>query len=141
VPPGEAEQHPGWRHLKDEALRDPDYAFRLTLALVREMAETCRRRGIGFLVATFPNGLGDGIRVEQSERFLASLKAEGVSVVDMGARFRARGMTYAAPDLDRASHLSPREHALTSEILEREIASRFGKPGSRAGSRGGSSTG
>ena len=91
-----------------------------------EMEKTCRRQGIGFLVATFPNGLGYGIRPELSQRFHESLQAEGIPVVDMGARFRALGQTPAALAVDSTGHLGPRGHALTSEILEGEITSRFG---------------
>jgi hypothetical protein len=127
VPRGEGKEDPGWRHRKREALRDEDYAFRLSFALVMEMEKTCRRQGIGFLVATFPNGLGYGIRPELSQRFHESLRAAGVSVVDMGARFRELGLTPAALAIDSTGHLGPRGHALSSEILEREIAERFGK--------------
>jgi hypothetical protein len=126
VPRRQGEEDPGWRQRKQAALRDADYAFRLTFALVMEMGKTCRRQGIGFLVATFPNGLGYGIRPELSERFLASLRAEGVPVVDLGAHFRALGLTPAALAIDSTGHLDSRGHALTSEILEREIAVRFG---------------
>ena len=105
-------------------LRDEDYAFRLTFALVTEMEKACRRRGIAFLVATFPNGLGYAMRPELSERFHASLQAQGIFVVDMGARFRALGLTPAALAIDRTGHLGPRGHVLSSEILEDEILTR-----------------
>jgi hypothetical protein len=130
VPRREGEEDPGWRHRKQEVLRDADYAFRLTFALVMEMEKACRTRGIGFLVATFPNGLGYGIRPELSERFHGSLQAEGVPVVDMGARFRVLGLTAKAIALDSTGHLGPRGHALSAEILGGEIAARFaGRPG------------
>jgi len=126
VPRAEGDEDPGWRHRKQEVLRDADYAFRLTFALVMEMERACREAGIGFLVATFPNGLGYGIRPELAERFHESLAAVGVDVVDMGARFRALG--HRAPDLaiDSTGHLGPRGHALAGEILEREINARYG---------------
>jgi hypothetical protein len=127
VPGRAGGEDPGWRHRKREALRDEDYAFRLTFALVMEMEKTCRRQGIGFLVATFPNGLGYGMRPELSERFHESLQGEGVPVVDLGARFRSLGLTPATLAIDRTGHLGPRGHALTSEILEGEIAARFGR--------------
>jgi hypothetical protein len=91
------------------------------------MAKLSRERGIGFLVATFPNGLGYGIRPEISERFHQSLEAAGVPVLDMGARFRSLGLKAAELAIDRTGHLGPRGHALTSEILETEIVDRFGK--------------
>jgi hypothetical protein len=92
-----------------------------------EMEKLCRTRGIGFLVATFPNGLGYGIRPEISERFHRSLETSGVALVDMGARFRSMGLRAAQLSIDSTGHLGPRGHALTSEILEQELVNRFGK--------------
>ena len=129
MPRGREVEDPGWRTRKREALRDGDYAFRLTFALVMEMEKLCRARGIGFLVATFPNGLGYGIRPEISERFHQSLEAAGVPVLDMGARFRSLGLKAADLAIDSTGHLGPRGHALTREILEQELVDRFGKGG------------
>ena len=56
--------------------------------------------------------------------FLESLEADGITVVDMAARFRALGLTFEAVALDGVGHLSPLGHAIASEILEDEIASR-----------------
>jgi hypothetical protein len=131
VPRRQEREDPGWRHRKQEVLRDEDYAFHLTFALVMEMERTCRRRGIGFLVATFPNGLGYGMKPDLPARFHESLRAEGVAVVDMGARFRALGLTPAELAIDRTGHLGPRGQAESSEILEREIAARFGRAAPR----------
>jgi hypothetical protein len=127
LPRPQGPEDPGWRHRKQEALRDEDYAFRLTFALVMEMERACRERGIAFLVATFPNGLGYAMRPELQARFHGALEAEGVAAVEMAAHFRDLGLTPAALAIDRTGHLGPRGHAVTSEILEREIASRFGR--------------
>ena len=121
-----------WRYRKQEALRDGDNAVRLTLALVMEMDAYCRRRGIDFLVASFPSGLAYDLKAERPRQFLESLGARGVWVVDMSTHFRALGLTPTEIALDRTGHLSPRGHALTSEILESEIASRRKGPGRHA---------
>lgn len=121
---GEAASGPDWRSRKREALRDADYAFRLSLALVMEMQALCRRHGVDLLVASFPSGLNYEMKAPLPGRLLEALEAEGVWVVDMNARFGALGGTPAQLALDRTGHLSPRGHALSSEILEREIASR-----------------
>jgi hypothetical protein len=47
-------------------------------------------------------------------------------VVDLGARFRALGLTPADLALDDVGHLAPRGHTVTCQVLEREIASRSG---------------
>ncbi len=108
-----APEDEGWRYRKQEVLRDEDYALRLSFALVMEMENACRRHGIRFLVATFPNGISYDMPPGLPERFRESLQAEGVWVVDMGARFRALGVTPAALALDRTGHLGPRGHVLT----------------------------
>ncbi len=123
---GPAPEH-DWRFRKQEVLGDADYAFRLTLALVMEMERACRRHGVDLLVASFPSGLSYEMKSPLPERFLESLKAEGVWAVDMKARFRALGLTPEAISLDRTGHLSPHGHAITCELLEREIASRRGR--------------
>jgi hypothetical protein len=125
VPRREAPPERSWRHRKQEVLRDEEYAFRLTFALVMEMASVCRRHGVAFVVATFPNGLSYVMNPGLHERFRESLKAEGVWVLDVGARFRDLGLTATALALDETGHLGPRGHAVAAEILEGEIASRF----------------
>ena len=121
-----------WRYRKQQVLRDADYAFRLTFAIVMEMQDACRRRGVDFLVASFPSGLGYEMRSPLAARFLEALSAEGVGVVDMSAHFQAMGLTPTAIALDRTGHLSPRGHAVASEILESVIASRASEGESRA---------
>ncbi len=127
LPRREAAPEHDWRYRKQEVLRDGDYAFRLTFALVMEMESECRRHGVDFLVATLPSGLSYEMKSPLPDRFLESLKAEGVWIVDMKARFRALGLTPTAIALDRTGHLSPHGHAIACEILEREIVSRTGQ--------------
>jgi hypothetical protein len=122
-------QERSWRQRKREVLSDADYAFRLTFALILEMRDECRRRGIAFLVATFPNGVSYELRPPMQERLHEALRAGGAWVLDMGARFQALGLTPAELALDDVGHLAPRGHLVACELLEREIASRAGRPG------------
>lgn len=126
VPRREGPEDADWRQRKQEALRDEDYALRLTVALVLEMESVCRRHGIDFIVATFPNGLDYLMRPELADRFHESLRAAGVKVVDVGAHFQALGLTPQEIAIDRTGHLGPRGHAAACEILERELASSVG---------------
>jgi hypothetical protein len=112
-----------WRYRKQQVLRDPDQAFRLGFAIVTRMRDECRRRGVSFLVASFPSGLTYEAMSPLPGRFLEALKEAGVRVVDMSEGFRARGLGPAALALDRTGHLSPRGHAVACEILERELGS------------------
>jgi hypothetical protein len=123
VPRPEGPEDPGWRVRKQEALRDEDYALRLTVALVMEMRERCRARGVAFLVATFPNGLGYAMKSDLATQFHASLRAAAVDVVEVGQHFRTEGLSPHELAIDRTGHLGPRGHALATELLEREIQS------------------
>jgi lysophospholipase L1-like esterase len=111
-----------WRRRKQEALRDEDYVLRLTVALLMEMDEACRERGIAFLVASFPNGVDFAGEPPLHGRLHERLSRAGIRVVDFRARFNALGMKPADVALDDTGHLSPRGHALVAEALEHEIA-------------------
>ena len=113
-----------WRDLKREALGDQEYTLRLNLAIVRSMDAACRQRGITFILAVFPNATYYESKPILARRFLDSVQAEGVTVVDMAERFVALGQPFEAVSLDAVGHLSPVGHAIASQVLEREIASR-----------------
>jgi hypothetical protein len=124
LPHGEAQDPHDWRYRKQEVLEDPDYAFRLTLALVLEMETLCRQGGSRLLVASFPSGLSYDRKNELPTRFMQALDERGVWTLDMSSRFRELGLPPEQMALDRTGHLSPKGHLIASEILEREIDSR-----------------
>jgi hypothetical protein len=111
-----------WTDLKREAVRDEDYALRLSLAIVRRIDAVCRERGIAFVLAAFPHWFTYRSKPWLPERFLESLRAEGIPVLDMSARFVARGETFRAVALDGGGHLNPLGHAIAAEELESTIA-------------------
>jgi hypothetical protein len=127
APPREALPGLHWRDRKRGALGDDDHALRLSLALVRRMDALCRERGIAFLVAAFPSRTSYRDKPRLAERFVAAVGSDGVPVVDMATRFRARGLRFRDVSLDWMGHLSPRGHAAASRILEGEIAALQGK--------------
>ncbi len=122
VPPPAPPEDVGWRRRKQQVLRDEAQVLRLNLALVLEMQRVCHRHGVAFLVAAFPSGLDYEAKPGLQRRFLDALESEGVTVVDMGARFDALGVTPAELSLDRTGHLAPKGHALSAKILEAAIA-------------------
>lgn len=124
LPRRPAEAEVSWRQRKHDALADEEYAFRLTLELVLEMERVCRARGISFLVTTFPNGLSYVMKPRLQERLHEALRSRGVRVIDMGSRFRALALRPPELALDDVGHLAPRGHQVSSEILERAIATR-----------------
>lgn len=121
-PSSEASVSQHWRDRKHDALRDEEYALRLNVAIVRRMDAACRERGIPFILAAFPDWFSYRSKPRLARRFLESLRAEGIRVVDMSARFVALGEKFGAITLDGVGHLSPRGHAITAEVLERDMA-------------------
>jgi hypothetical protein len=113
----------GWRDRKREALRDGESTLRLNVAIVRRMDALCRERGIAFILAAFPNGASYRSKPWLANRFLESVQAEGITVVDMAARFVALGQPFRTVSLDRIGHLSPLGHTIACQVLESEIAS------------------
>ena len=118
-----------WRRRKQAALRDEDYVLRLTVALLMEMDEACRERGIRFIVASFPNGVDFASEPALHGRFHELLSRAGIRVVDFRARFIALGVRPADVTLDDTGHLSRRGHAVVAEVLEHEIASEWRRAG------------
>lgn len=117
-----------WRERKHEALRDEEYALRLNVAIVRRMDAACRERGIAFILAVFPNWFSYRSKPCLAKRFLESVQAEDITVVDMATRFVALGQPFGAVSFDGAGHLSPLGHAIASQVLESEIASHTHAP-------------
>ena len=110
-----------WRETKREALRDEEHALQLNLAIVRRVNAVCRERGIRLLLAAFPNEAYQESKPQLSRRFLEAVEAQGVTVVDMADRFEALGEPFAAVSLDGVGHLRPVGHAITAQVLEREV--------------------
>jgi len=110
-----------WRERYAEALRDEDSALRLTLALTRRMNRLARERGARFRVALFPDRFTYRVRPALAERFAAALQSEGIPLLDIAARCRSQGLRLNDIALDGTGHLSPRGHALVSQLLEAQI--------------------
>ena len=110
-----------WRIRKAQALRDSDYALRLSVALVLEMRRLCRARGVQFLVATFPGEHAYESEPELQRRFHDTLRNAGVRMLALREELRARGLGASAVTLDETGHLSPVGHRATAEVLESEI--------------------
>ena len=110
-----------WRVRKDEALRDSDYAVRLSVKLVLEMQRLCRERGVLLLVATFPGEHAYESEPELHRRFHAALRNAGVRTLALREELRARGLGASDVTLDETGHLAPAGHRATADVLESEI--------------------
>lgn len=124
VAPGKRVSLPAnWHERYTEAMRDEEYALRLTVALIREMNALCHRRGITFLVAAFPDRSSYHVNEPMFGRFFVALANEGIAVLDVSARFRGLGLRRGAVALDGIGHLSPLGHSIVSDDLEHEVGS------------------
>ena len=110
-----------WRVRKQEALRDDDYALRLSVALVLEMQRLCREHGSELLVATFPSEHSYDSEPELHRRFHAALRLAGVRTVELRDELRARGLRASETTLDATGHLAPAGHRVAADVLEGEI--------------------
>ncbi len=128
-------QLPHWLDRYDEALRDEDYAVRLNLALIREIDAVCRRRGVSFIVAAFPDRKSYRLKLKLARELLGAIRSEGIAVIDMAEGFRAAGFGFWRVAFDEVGHLRPRGHALAAQVLEREILIRTAASGVAAADR------
>jgi len=88
------------------------------------MNALCQERGIAFLVAVFPDESSYSGQSDLADRLMRTLRKHRVTVVDMAARFRARGLRFDEVAFDRIGHLTPRGHSVASQVLEAEITAR-----------------
>jgi len=110
-----------WRVRKREALRDGDYALRLSVALVLEMQRLCRERGVRLLVATFPSEHSFESEPPLHRRFHDALRFAGVRTLELRRELRALGLSASEVAIDETGHLAPAGHRATAEVLEVEI--------------------
>ena len=103
-PPPRAARSRHWRERYDEALRHEEQVLALNAALVRRMNGLCLERGIGFVLVAFPDRLSYRRKTPLLERF------------------RHLKLRLSDVALDAAGHLSPRGHAIVSQVLESELA-------------------
>ncbi len=109
---------PHWRERYAAALRDEDQVVALNVALVRRMRDASLERGAGFLLAAFPDRSSFRAKPPLLQRFFDRLEDEGIPVLELAPRFRARGLKLRDVAIDPAGHLSPRGHSIVSDELE-----------------------
>ena len=119
-----------WHGRYANAVSDEDQVLKLASAIVVAMDAACRRQGVSFLVATFPDRGSFSDTPPLVARFYQTLASQGITVIDVAARFRADGMRLEDVALDGIAHLNPAGHRIVAALLEEEIL--------RAGRTGGS---
>jgi hypothetical protein len=119
-----------WHGRYADAVSDEDRVLKLVSAIVVAMDAACRRQGVSFLVAAFPDRGSFSDTPHLVARFYQTLASKGITVIDVAARFRADGMRLEDVALDGIAHLNPAGHRIVAALLEEEIL--------RAGRTGGS---
>jgi hypothetical protein len=106
-----------WAARKAEALRDVAHARDLTLRLVARVAKVAGHAGMPMTLVVHPGRR----EFREGSPWLDALKAApalaGVPKVDMGERFRARGLSIQELTLDPIGHLNAAGHRETASVL------------------------
>lgn len=87
------------------------------------MDEVAGKGGARFLVMLQPNQPEISHPSRLSTRLRTSLRLEGIPVLDLGERYRARGLGPEELLLDYQGHLSPFGHRVAVQEIETWLAS------------------
>lgn len=117
-----------WHGRYADAVSDEDRVLKLASAIVVAMDAACRRQGVSFLVAAFPDRGSFSDTPTLVARFYQTLAGQGITVIDVAARFRADGLRLEDVALDGIAHLNPAGHRIVAALLEEEIL-RVGRTG------------
>jgi hypothetical protein len=111
-----------WGERRDAVLADFPRAAELTRRLILAMAERTASAGAAFVVLIHP----DRRAWSGDDTMVTPLTVGGIGrthLVTMGAHYRARKLSFEELTLDRLGHLSPKGHAVASEVIEAVIKS------------------
>ncbi len=121
-------QEPGdsghWMGRRRMAVKDEATAQRLAVLEVRRLAEQTRADGATLLVLLHPDRAAFEERSPPAVRLSEGLSAAGVPALDLAARYREAGWSFADLTLDGLGHLSPRGHAVVADAIRDALASR-----------------
>jgi hypothetical protein len=77
--------------------------------------------GAAFVLVVHPNRRAFDGQDDLTDEFFKPGRLPGVMVLDAGAHYRARGLSFADVALDGMGHLSPRGHREVAALLDDEI--------------------
>ena len=87
------------------------------------MDAACRRQGVSFLVAAFPDRGSFSDTPPLVARFYQTLASKAITAIEVAARFRADGLRLEDVALDGIAHLNPAGHRIVAALLEDELLS------------------
>jgi hypothetical protein len=113
-----------WMGRRRLAVKDEAAAVRLAVREVQWLQERAGLDGASLLVALHPDRAAFEGRSAPAAGLRDGLAAAGVSVLDLGARYRDEGWGFEALTLDGLGHLSPQGHAVVAEEIRDAVVGR-----------------
>ncbi len=122
--PAQPEPTEHWTARKYEALRDPQVARDLVLALVVRMAAVARAQGSDFIVVLHPDKPTFRGDTQWADAFHADERLRNVPILDLGHHYRSHGLRFGQLTQDAIGHLNPAGHRVVAEILAQALSTR-----------------
>jgi hypothetical protein len=92
-------------------------AVDLTFRIIRRMNEEARGSGARFLVLIHPDRAAFRHRSKLLNKFCHTDLLTGIPVVEMGERYRARGLDVDAVAIDSPGHLNKVGHEAAADVI------------------------
>jgi lysophospholipase L1-like esterase len=119
--PDDADEHGSWVQRRAEALKNPQAALRLAVAILSRMRDVTEDEGARFVVVLHPDKPSFKGGSTWIDALAAASELRGVEMVDLGREYRQRGLRYGELMLDGIGHLSPLGHQTAAAILETRL--------------------
>jgi hypothetical protein len=119
---GEGGDEADWGDRRQAVLADFERAAEITRRLILAMAARSAEAGAAFVVVIHP----DRRAWSGDEQMVTPLTSGGLGrthLVSMSAHYRARKLSFEELTIDRLGHLSPKGHAVASEVIQAVIDS------------------
>jgi hypothetical protein len=112
-------REPGvWANRVAAVMQNLPPAADVTFRLIRRMHDLSRQAGARFLVLIHPDRFAYQHRSRLLRQFCLTPLLGDVTVVDLGARYHAAGLTFDSFAGDEPGHLTERGHEVTAGVLE-----------------------
>jgi hypothetical protein len=115
--PREPRQPGVWIDRMDAVMKNLPPAADLTFRLIRRMDEQARSFGAKFVLLIHPDRFGFRHRSSLLRKLCRTPLLEGISVVEMGERYRAQGLDFDQIALDSPGHLSRAGHEAAADAI------------------------
>lgn len=120
---GERREMGHWMGRRRVAVRDEQAAVGLAVLEMQHLRDATRLDGAVLLVALHPDRAAFEERSPAASSLREGLSSAGLPVLDLGARYRAGGWSFANLTLDGLGHLSPQGHAVAAREIRDALAS------------------